>query len=226
MVSEILFGETFDVLEQNESWLKIKLRSDGYEGWIEHLGSLPQVTEDFTCSVLELGKLTGSKGSIDLYTGARIVHTEQFQLQNYSYQIHTRVRTTESPFTVSELLDLAKTFLNTPYYWGGRTERGIDCSGFVQVVFSVFGIQLPRDAYQQAEKGETVDINQEEPGDLAFFSNEKGRVTHVGIVLDAGEIIHASEKVRIDNLDDAGIWRKDLQKHSHQLHSIKRVLSL
>lgn len=226
MVSEILFGERFDIEERKDSWLRIKLLTDGYEGWIEHLGSFPEASEDFSCSVFESGSLVGPNGTIDLYTGSRIVETEQMLLHKTEHQIHARVRTTKGEFSLRQLIGLAKTFLNTPYYWGGRTLRGIDCSGFVQVVYSVFGIQLPRDAYQQAEQGLTVEVGDEHAGDLAFFNNPAGRITHVGIVVEPGEIIHASEKVRIDRLDETGIWRSDIQKHSHQLHSIKRVLDL
>jgi len=101
---------------------------------------------------------------------------------------------------------------------------GIDCSGFTQVVFSVCGIQLPRDAYQQAEIGEVVDFMEEaQEGDLAFFDNEEGRIIHVGIILNDQRIIHASGKVRIDKIDHEGIYNEDSKSYTHKLMRIQKA---
>jgi cell wall-associated NlpC family hydrolase len=127
-----------------------------------------------------------------------------------------------------DILDYAKTFLNTPYRWGGKSPMGIDCSGFAQVIFSLKQVGLPRDAYQQAECGELVSfIDQAQPGDLAFFDNPEGRITHVGIILSNApgefEIIHASGKVKIDRLDHAGIFDTQTGVYTHNLRLIRRV---
>ena len=109
--------------------------------------------------------------------------------------------------------------------WSGRSFFGIDCSGFTQLVFKVHGIKLPRDAYQQAEVGNVLDfVEESEPGDLAFFENEVGKISHVGIMLEDQKIIHAYGKVRIDLLDSTGIFNKDLGKHTHKLRFVKRIL--
>jgi cell wall-associated NlpC family hydrolase len=109
--------------------------------------------------------------------------------------------------------------------WGGRSPFGIDCSGFTQIIFKCIGISLKRDAYQQAEAGVVVDfIQSAELGDLAFFHNDEGKITHVGMVLKDQKIIHASGKVRIDTLDHYGIFDAEKKKYSHQLKIIKRVL--
>lgn len=101
---------------------------------------------------------------------------------------------------------------------------GVDCSGFVQTVFKLFGVQLLRDAYQQAEQGILIErLEKVKDGDVAFFQNENGRVTHVGILLNSSKIIHASGKVRIDTLDEQGIVNTDNGKRTHHLHSVRRV---
>lgn len=122
-----------------------------------------------------------------------------------------------------ELINHALFFQNAPYLWGGRTLFGIDCSGFSQLMYKLSGIKLKRDAWQQAEQGREVSSLQEATaGDLAFFDNEAGRITHVGILLDNSEIIHASAKVRIDRIDNQGIFNGELQTYTHRLKLIKR----
>jgi cell wall-associated NlpC family hydrolase len=92
-------------------------------------------------------------------------------------------------------------------------------------VFKFFGIKLLRDAYLQAAQGEEVmNLNVANAGDLAFFENDEGRITHVGILLNDKEIIHASGKVRIDKIDEEGIITAE-GKRTHKLHSIKRMRS-
>lgn len=116
-------------------------------------------------------------------------------------------------------------FLHAPYQWGGRSPFGIDCSGFTQVVFKLYGTTLPRDAYQQAELGKTLNfIHEAREGDLAFFDDEDGKITHVGIVIPDGKIIHASGKVRIDTLDHHGIYNHEEKKYTHTLRILKRVI--
>jgi len=94
-------------------------------------------------------------------------------------------------------LDHAAAFLGLPYLWGGASEKGFDCSGFVQRIFSLHGIDLPRDSDQQARLGRSVDPELAGPGvaagDLAFFSERAdGRITHVGILDGTGRMLHAS----------------------------------
>jgi len=121
--------------------------------------------------------------------------------------------------------ETAYLFMNTPYLWGGRSPMGMDCSGLTQIVFKMNGIRLSRDAWQQAETGTTVGFVEEaEQGDLAFFDNKDGKITHVGIILKEGKIIHASGKVRVDSFDHNGIFNIDLQKYTHKLRVIKKII--
>jgi cell wall-associated NlpC family hydrolase len=121
--------------------------------------------------------------------------------------------------------ETALQYLNTPYLWGGKTPFGIDCSGFTQQVFKICGYKLPRDAYQQALLGKIVsDIEDAAPGDLAFFTNTQGRVYHVGIILEDKQIIHASGKVKIDRIDENGIFDVENNVYTHPLSLIRRIL--
>ena len=91
------------------------------------------------------------------------------------------------------------------------------------MVYKLLNVQIPRDAWQQAEKGEVVNFLQEvQPGDLAFFDNEEGRITHVGILLNENEIIHSAGKVRIDKIDTDGILNLETKQRTHKLRIIKR----
>ena len=123
------------------------------------------------------------------------------------------------------MIETAYLFLNAPYLWGGKTIFGIDCSGFTQMVYKLNGHQLLRDASQQATQGDPLSfIEESEPGDLAFFDNEEGLITHVGIMLKDNHIIHASGKVRVDRIDHTGIYNNELRTHTHKLRVIKRII--
>jgi cell wall-associated NlpC family hydrolase len=213
MVSQVLFGETMHVLESNEKWHLVRLEHDGYEGWIDKKQVIsveadlkpPQVLRDIHAKVSVNGRY------LHLPAGALLAESAK--------PLESATKTIES---------YAMMFLETPYLWGGRTFMGIDCSGFTQIVFRLVGKQLPRDAYQQAEIGEHISFVEEaETGDLAFFDNAEGRITHVGIVLKEQDgktnIIHASGKVRIDALDHSGIYNDEMKSYSHKLRLIKRI---
>ncbi|QJD98010.1 C40 family peptidase [Mucilaginibacter robiniae] len=229
MVSQLLFGETYQIIEWQEKWVKIVTAYDEYEGWI----SRNQVTtlnyEDYlnlqsAPSVLTIQHVsvvikTSDNSALLLPAGCTLPFHE-----GNTCQINKEVYHLTTP--INKLIDLlasAKTYLNSPYLWGGRTHFGIDCSGFVQTVFKQYGLFLKRDASQQAEQGSAVDFLQEaQPGDLAFFDNAEGRIVHVGLMLNNEQIIHASGRVRIDKMDTQGIYAEDQQRHTHQLRIIKR----
>ncbi|NSW44619.1 MAG: C40 family peptidase [Bacteroidales bacterium] len=154
-----------------------------------------------------------------------------FNLSNNTFVIKDEVFKLQKPITLYEptrnnIILLANEFLNCPYLWGGKTALGIDCSGLTQVVYKIIGIQLPRNAYQQAESGKLVSfIEEAKPGDLMFFDNAEGKIIHVGIYLGNHKIIHASGKVRIDSIDNHGIYKEEAKRYSHTLRIIKRILN-
>lgn len=129
----------------------------------------------------------------------------------------------EIKITPKIIKQVAYKFLNTSYLWGGKSVFGIDCSGFTQMTYKFINKQLPRDASQQAEKGDIVNfLQQANCGDLAFFDNEEGQIIHVGILLNQHEIIHSSGKVRIDKIDNQGIVNSETKQQTHRLRIIKR----
>ena len=229
MVSSLLFGEAAEVLEITKDFIKIRCLYDDYTGWAQ----TNQLTK--TDEQMAMAKPTG-------YTFARnatvlIDGTQQFVsvatpvfANTYfgNYKIEYGDEETllfEASFFTDEVIKMvALLYENVPYLWGGKSSFGIDCSGFVQQVFKLFGKRLPRDAYQQATQGEVIHfLGETKCGDLAFFDNEDGRIVHVGILLAAGEIIHASGKVRIDDIDSLGIINRDTGVRTHKLRLIKRV---
>jgi len=102
------------------------------------------------------------------------------------------------------LLKTAKQFMGLPYLWGGTSTKAVDCSGFVKTVYFLNGYVLARDASQQINYGEAIDLNvaQLKAGDLLFFGQETPRkVTHVGMYIGDTEYIHSSGRVKINSLD-------------------------
>lgn len=208
MVNQVIYGETFDILIHEEKWSKIKLHHDNYEGWIDNKQWKIFVGKKQSLKNLHFISSYFSKKNMLLLPAGSIIDF---------------IETGNS----KTVLQTAKLFLNTPYLWGGRTCMGIDCSGFTQIVFRIHHIFLLRDAYQQASQGKKINLKNIAPNDLVFFQNKDGKIIHVGIAIkekNTLKIIHASGKVRIDILDEKGIYNEETQMYSHQLHSIKRVM--
>ena len=226
MISQLLFGEGAEVLELNDNWMKVKCLHDAYEGWVDPKMYV-QVDKEISCEILSYQMASpaifnGEK--IPILMGSSLPKFDglHFKLAKNKYDFSGN----SLPATIANKKRIAKIalqYLNAPYLWGGRSIFGIDCSGFTQIVYKFLDIKLPRDAYQQAELGNPLGfVAEAKVGDLAYFGDEE-KITHVGIVLEGQKIIHASGKVRIDNLDHVGIYNKDSKKYTHKLKVIKRL---
>lgn len=231
MVTQLLFGETYELLEVLEKWTKVRLDADGYECWVDNKQITPINEEEHSRlrssspfkSANLLSTLDCPTGKIILPMGASLWGLSKGAINIAGVEYPFSGEAIDSSLKRrSTIPNLSHQFLNTPYLWGGRSPAGMDCSGFTQFVFSMAGIQLPRDAYQQAECGQPVELTDAAPCDLAFFRNDQGRITHVGIVLQDNTIIHASGRVRIDQLNSAGILTEEGQL-THSLAHISRI---
>lgn len=214
MVSSLVFGEQYIVTKRASDWLKIKNELDGYEGWLSKSNHQPiELFEDLS-PFQGIGTLQNefTAETIQIGPGALIPKGKRvFELGEDSFELVSSLHQNSS-----SLIEIAELYLGTPYLWGGRSIYGIDCSGFVQMVFHALGIILPRDSSKQALiQAEQLKYNALESGDLAFFKSKEGKINHVGIVLPENEIIHASASVHIDTLTHKGILNyKDQLTHS------------
>ncbi len=227
LVSQVLYGDFFKVLEQRKNWSKIRLAFDNYEGWIDNKQYLeinklqyqtlqketPITSQDLVEFIEDKNKQLHS-----IVLGSTLNGLELLEHQ-YDGEAF------KGSNSKNNLIKTAFLYLNTPYLWGGKSPFGIDCSGFTQMVYKLNGYKLLRDASQQATQGEALSfIEESEPGDLAFFDNNEGDIIHVGIIMKDNYIIHAHGKVRIDRLDHSGIYNSEKNIHTHKLRVIKKII--
>ena len=240
MVSQILFGEVFEILEVDEKWVYVRMLHDRYEGWIDRKMYL-EVTEEFigkykaevsvlATEVFNIVVKDGDYGNKLVVSGSVFpffdATTKKMQIGGDTYTLVSKMKDGGIDSLRELIIGYALMYYNTPYLWGGRSPYGIDCSGLSQIVYRMAGIDLPRDASQQVTLGQNYSFLEEAmPGDLAFFGDETGAITHVGIIWEQNRIIHASGRVRVDKIDHQGIFNEDLKRYTHNLKVIKRILN-
>lgn len=232
IVSQVLFGEHFEILEQLKQWSKIRLQYDDYEGWVDTKqyqliseSSFNQLSKDAIILNADLIEYITAPNNllipVPLGSSLSFLNYNEINTSNFDFE-GTKISGIKPK---GGLINTAFLYLNAPYLWGGKTPFGIDCSGFTQMVYKLNGYKLLRDASQQALQGEALSfIEESEPGDLAFFDNDEGNIIHVGIIMEDNYIIHASGKIRIDRLDHLGIYNPETNKHTHKLRVIKKII--
>lgn len=227
MVSQLLYGEYFKILEERGKWSRIRIAFDSFEGWIDNK-QLIKIEEEVFEKLLDSPRIysadliefiTDETGGLTAIPMGSVLNFAAFNKLGFEGQ------TVSGSKEKSQLINTALLYLNSPYLWGGKTPFGIDCSGFTQLVYMLNGYSLLRNAAQQARQGEALSfIEESEPGDLAFFDDAEGNINHVGIIMRDNYIIHVHGKVRIDRLDHSGIFNAELRRHTHQLRVIKKIL--
>jgi hypothetical protein len=227
LTTQVLYGEHFKILESRKKWSRIRLAFDTYEGWIDNKQFINISEEDYSNFELKEPKLssdlvdfviTSENQLFSICMGSNIAASAYLK-HHFEGKFISKI------LPKHQIIETALLYLNSPYLWGGKTPFGIDCSGFTQMVYKLNGHKLLRDASQQATQGEALSfIEESEPGDLAFFDNDEGKITHVGIIMEDNYIIHAHGKVRIDRIDHSGIFNYELRNHTHKLRVIKRIV--
>ncbi len=232
MTTQLLFGDIVEFLDKSNQWILVKGQFDNYEGWIDY----KQITELSEEEYVKLSNAAQYKvRDLTFSVKNETDNTDVIVLMGsvFPYQNNCSFVAGDKTYTFSKkekeekpsIDSIAMIYLNSPYLWGGKTPFGIDCSGLTQIVYKLNGVNILRDAFQQAEQGETINfISEAQPGDLAFFDNNKGKIIHTGIILENNKIIHASGNVHIDNIDHEGIFNEKEQKYTHKLRLIKRII--
>lgn len=216
LVSELLFNDIYKIIEESDEWLKIQCMYDSYEGWIRKLQH-HEITDNEYKEYISKEKYI---------VNTPIVYYDDLVL-SFGSKVFENIEGTiplSKNYDSDVLIESAFKMMNVPYRWGGKSVMGIDCSAFVQLCSKIAGYKLPRDASQQYEFGDTIsNLSEAQAGDIAFFENKNNRIIHVGILLSKNMIIHASGKVRIDRIDETGIFNNELNQYTHYLCKIKRL---
>ena len=243
-LTQLLFGETVEVLEEAERWIRVRNDADGMEGWVDFKMLTKMSDEEFRDYSADLSKTTAlvrmpmayalslnNSQTIPLAAGTRLLKYKNgaFEVLGVPFQIDSSmVLEKPLPLCQDSLMQLSRFFLNTPYLWGGKNALGMDCSGLTQVLLSLMGVQILRNACDQATQGQEVaSLKEAKPCDLVFF-DKHGRVTHVGILLTQDTVLHCSGRVKVERIDEEGIVSSEnntlykVGDHTHHLCSTRR----
>jgi len=239
MVTQVLFGEHFEMREQMVGWTNVKLAYDGCEGWVDTkmitpingrtLNKIENSPTAVTSDVITIVPVNEEQ-NLMLVAGSTLPvwrpYLKQFSVIRDTYLAAGEVIYGEIRDPREIAITQALKYFNAPYLWGGRTPFGVDCSGLTQIIYKMIGIQLPRNASEQVKVGTAMSfVDEAEPGDLAFFDDDEGNIVHVGLIWKRNKIIHASGQVRIDNVDQFGIFNIDTQRYTHKMRVMKKIIT-
>lgn len=244
LVTQGTMWEIAEVLEKEGNWIKLKL-PDGYEAWSQDFSTL-DLSKDMENMLATLPKVLIHAPFLSLYKtkemktpreavaalGAMFPYLEK---DNDIYEVlmpdGSSAYMKQEKLTVADPRDIilctAGKLLGCSYFWGGKTENGCDCSGLTQMSFKIAGLQLPRDASQQIKvlKKYPLSIKDAQPGDLAFYQNEKANITHVAIMRRSPEFIHSSGEVKLNSFDPKGVhYSEKLHKMLEGIYSIDMLI--
>ena len=242
--TQMLFGELCEIDESRKTkveskWLYVRLENDGQEGWVDAKMITPMEEQEYSTyksaydnAAMVVFPMTyavseNNGQTIPLTAGTRLTNYKdgRFEVLGVGFRIDPNMVITK-PLEMNEqnLLQTVRFFLNVPYLWGGKNAMGMDCSGFTQVIMSLFGKRLLRNASEQATQGRTIsDLKQAQAGDLVFFDHEDGKICHVGIAIDTERVIHCSGRVKVEKLDETGIFSAEQGKYTHHLVATRRL---
>lgn len=237
--TQMLFGELCAILEEQPRWVRIRLESDGQEGWADSKMICPMKSEEYkshktalktaaTVAMPMAYAMSENNGqTIPLTAGTKLTNYQdgRFEVLGVGFRIDPSMVITKSlDLNEQNLLQAVRFFLNIPYLWGGKNAMGMDCSGFTQIVMSLFGKNLPRNASEQVTCGRMIStLSKAKAGDLVFFDHEDGKISHVGIVIDPERVIHCSGRVKVEKLDETGVFNAETGSYSHHLVTIRRI---
>nr|BCX01658.1 MAG: hydrolase Nlp/P60 [Bacteroidota bacterium] len=244
MVTQVLLGETFDVLEYQAGFWRVRLHVDAYEGWVSEDQVLLWSQEEISRWTEQAERFTERSGVVVLDPHDPLGNSRPVVVGSLLCWVDRRRSRVALPdgsigrlyvearpsrlFAPHPVLASALLYLGTPYLWGGRSPFGIDCSGLVQMAYLLHGIRLPRDAWQQFSCGEPLETDWRtwRPGDLVFFSRDGTKITHVGIYGGDGAILHASGMVRWNSLDPGQGRFEFSPRLQRTLVGARRILSV
>jgi len=238
MISQVLFGEEFRILDSDGKWLYISLDFDGYEGWVEGIGIYPIEPGNQPENMVSDGYRMVSHPYLtaqDLQLGHQVIlpagsiwpnsNGNKITLEDHEFEIMSEEGLV-TPGPLADLEEIGRMLVSIPYIRGGKSGFGFDSPGLIQMLGRMMGISLPRQCNQQSELGTAINfIHEVRKGDLAYFDNKEGEINHVGMILNNGQILHSFGQVRIDKLDQQGIYNIEYEAYTHNLRIIKRVKS-
>jgi cell wall-associated NlpC family hydrolase len=223
MVSQLVFGENYMVIEEHDKWMRVQSERDQYRGFMDkkmfyltHSNIEASEKDNFILSKGLVEVEVPDQGVVIIGPGSRVPKAFQTDHINHLRDLNN------FDASIEKMIADAYYFNGAPYLWGGKNILGVDCSGLMQILMHMIGKTYPRDAYQQEAEGDKIDFNDHLSGDFAFFKNETNNIVHVGLITDKNKIIHASGWVREDKLTAQGILDQKGIK-THDLFSIKRM---
>jgi cell wall-associated NlpC family hydrolase len=213
-IEDILpYGTALQILQKQTSWLQVALPQEG-SGWIRETDVLELPADRVFCANAWVGfrgayvfqmpdTERGPFLALPFEAAVEIIEEMPADQARWmkvrlidgrlGYVQRSQLILARALLTVAEMIAFSKKFLGLNYLWGGTTSFGYDCSGFVQMLYRQMGVTLPRNARQQAVDGrfQDIELTDTRAGDLVFFKNAAEKITHVALMIDANEMIHA-----------------------------------